>query len=424
MNVARLPHEIEPLFLNKQSNHRSIQVNALRSSEQGVPESLVGLQELAGAFTQRITAVHQYTKHAWDCETKILRSNKDFLHSLGHVKLDLTSVSIFHFTPRSIIHFTRLDHLNTKNTPWPQMVDDAANDDDDNEIPQTRSSAKPPPLRDVSSVLDRYIDKRKWRNNGNGTTVKFNGDTFARHAVEHAEKYKFKENESAMNYLGIPRRSALATQSTTIELVAQFKDCVYFVNPYDGRIYCVANKTAIKGFRERGFVETAVTHITGIPSSYPRRAMPQEAVSATTNPVEIAAPHQLVFPESREFPPLWKICVDATTAENIVHAFEVKVYNEITKSVYSPYKQWTKENCTTFGIKKKSCFTKYLQAYFTCRHIYKDKEPKDVKLPLAKLAQAAATYWNKAKADGSFRKKPDWNQTACDLANGDYNHEE
>jgi hypothetical protein len=304
---------------------------------------------------------------------------------------------------------------------------DDANDDDneDEEGRQTRSNSKPLPLHSISSLLARYREKRKWRNNGNGTTVKFNGDTFARHAAEHTKKYKFKENESAMNYLGIPRRGALASHSTTIvELVAQFKDCIYFTNPYGGRIYCVANKTAITGFRERGFVETVVTHITGIPSSYPRRAMPVAATSATVDPVEIAAPLELIFPESRVFPPLWKIRDDSTTAENIVHAFEVKVYNDSTKSVYSPYKQWTKANCTTFGIKKKSCFTKYLQAYFTCRHIYKNKEAKDIKLPLASLAQAAATYWNQAKADGTFRKKPDWNQTACDLANGDYSHEE
>jgi hypothetical protein len=43
---------------------------------------------------------------------------------------------------------------------------------------------------------------------------------------------------------------------------------------------------------------------------------------------------------------------------------------------------------------------------------------------LAELAKVATAYWNAIKVDGSYRIKPDWNQTSCDLANGKYVHEE
>jgi hypothetical protein len=261
-----------------------------------------------------------------------------------------------------------------------------------------------PPTKDVQEVLRRFQKKRVFFAD---SSKHFNSDAFAKFQKQHISAYK-------INTYFVHTGNARATDdpqragNVVVQAVAQFKDCSYFVDPDDNRVFCVHTDEAKQGFLARGFTPLAVTFFSGTPTTFPTRSA---AVSPTVDSTDLfskGGPTELTLPSNGTLPAMWKIDEDSTTAANIVHAFEVKVYDSKAKLIYSPYKKWTKEARRERKITNGSSFSKYCQCYWYVR-----LHPAETKLTMGKMTTAATAH---AKHLG-MPQPPDWYQLASELAN-------
>jgi hypothetical protein len=194
-----------------------------------------------------------------------------------------------------------------------------------------------------------------------GSGSQFNTDTLNREAKAHTSKYKF---DNFPIETGHKERGKTGSKNVTIKLAP------FFVDPGTFHIYSCADTTIESRLEALGSQRAAVTHLTG-PGDLPQ--LPKLSAASLMTGEEIldaAAPTVLTLPHGQQ-PHLWKPN-GKTTAENVVHAFEIKVYDSEKKLSFSPYRLWTKEARDQFGTKVTSMLTKYCQIYYTVRHLKKN----------------------------------------------------
>lgn len=196
-----------------------------------------------------------------------------------------------------------------------------------------------------------------------------------------------------------------------VQPVPQLKDCSYFVDTGDERVFCVHTDEATQGFLARGFTPLQVTFVSCTPTTFPVHSA---AVSPTVNSADLLSkggPAELTLPSNGILPAMWKIGEDSTTAANIVHAFEVKVYDSKANLIYSPYKKWTKKARGERKIKNGSSFSKYCQCYWYVRQNRMD--PANTNLNMATMTAAATGHAKILE----IPQPPDWYKLASELAN-------
>jgi hypothetical protein len=234
----------------------------------------------------------------------------------------------------------------------------------------------------------------------------FNTDTCTSKAKEHTTKYKF--NEFKIN-TGSRERMSQTAKSVTVRLAPTFEKNSFFVDPSSLHIYSCADTAIERRLEALGFQRAAVTHLTGPSSLLLLPKLAAASNEATESEIlEAAAPTILLLPRGQQ-PHLWKPN-GRTTAENVVHAFEQKVYDSAAKIIYSPYRLWTKEARDQFGTKATSMLTKYCQIYYTVRHIKKDLEPSAIKESMNPLINLAVQHVKRQKID-----EPDWFKLAISI---------
>jgi hypothetical protein len=265
------------------------------------------------------------------------------------------------------------------------------------------------PTQNVQEVLRRYKKQRYFTLNSK--QKQFNSDTFARIQKEHVSANKI---DDFFVHTGNARAAAAIQRegngNVVVQAVAQFKDCSYFVDTGDKRVFCVHTEEAKQGFLARGFTPLQVTFFSGTPTTFPTHSAAVSPTVESTDILSKGGPAELTLPANGTLPGMWKIGEDSTTAANIVHAFEVKVYDLKAKLIYSPYKKWTKEARGERKITNASSFSKYCQCYWYLR--LNDMDPAETKLNMGKMTAAAT---ERAKAIG-ITQPPDWYKLASDLA--------
>jgi hypothetical protein len=241
--------------------------------------------------------------------------------------------------------------------------------DRDSERPQRQPTIAP--ISSVHDAITRLQRSRPW---AIGSSSQFkNTDTLEREAKAHMSKYKFDEFPIDT---GRKERPMTGKISVTIKLAPTFEKNAFFVDPSNFHIYSCADTTIESRLEALGFQRTAVTHLTG-PCDL--LELPKLAAASTTTEEEIleaSAPIVLSLPCGQQ-PHLWKLS-GKITAENVVHAFDVKVYDSEKKIIFSPYRLWTKEARDQFGTKVTSMLTKYCQIYYTVRHLKKEMDPSTI----------------------------------------------
>jgi hypothetical protein len=260
-----------------------------------------------------------------------------------------------------------------------------------------------PPIASVHDAIARLKQSRPW---AMVSSSHFNTDTCTRQAKEHMTKYQFKE--FPIN-TGSRERTSKTAKCVTVRLAPTFEKNSFFVDPTTLHVYSCADTAIESRLEGLGFQRAAVTHLTG-PSSLLLLPKLATASSKLTEPeiLEAAAPTILLLPRGQQ-PHLWKPN-GRTTAENVVHAFERKVYDSESKIIYSPYRLWTKEARDQFGPKVTSMLTKYCQIYYAVRHIKKDLHPSAIKESMNPLINLAVQHVKRQKID-----EPDWFKLAISI---------
>jgi hypothetical protein len=115
------------------------------------------------------------------------------------------------------------------------------------------------PTQNVQEVLSRFKKQRYFTLNSK--QKQFNSDTFARIQKEHVSANKI---DDFFVHTGNARAAAAIRQregngNVVVQAVAQFKDCSYFVDTGDKRVFCVHTEEAKQGFLARGFTPLQVT---------------------------------------------------------------------------------------------------------------------------------------------------------------------
>jgi hypothetical protein len=87
------------------------------------------------------------------------------------------------------------------------------------------------------------------------------------------EKNNFKKFKvtSGRHLFGHDEASA-PPQQIVVEQVPPFRDCTYFTDPTDHRMFLISDDTLKHRFRVAGFQEISVTHVTGAQETIPRLA--------------------------------------------------------------------------------------------------------------------------------------------------------
>lgn len=236
------------------------------------------------------------------------------------------------------------------------------------------------PATSIAEVLTRFKASRSWH-----TEKPFNCDTFERRSKEHTAANKI--DAFFVRTGGNWSHSQSRQETAVIRDTPPFKDCTYFIDPGDKRVFCVTNEAVKQGFLQRGFKVWSVTHLSGMPATFP---VLSTAAPSSMNPEELASklgPLELILPST--YPKLWVPTKDGTTAEGIVHAFETKVYDPSARVAYSPYRLWTHDARKKANIKANTRLTKTCQCYWYLRVILK-ADPSTVKLSIGAKTAAAA----------------------------------
>ena len=285
------------------------------------------------------------------------------------------------------------------------MTDVVNQGDGDGDSPSLRAARCLPPTQDVQEVLRRFQEKRVFFPD----SKQFNSDTFGRLQKEYISANKIDE---FFVHTGNARATTNMQRAgnVVVQAVPQFKDCSFFVDTGDNRVFCVHTEEAKQGFLASGYTPLQVTFFSGPPTIPPHSAAVSQTVDST-DLLSKVGPAELTLPSNGTLPAMWKIGEDSTTAANIVHAFEVKVYDSKAKLIYSPYKKWTKEARKERKITNGSSFSKYCQCYWYVRKHGMD--PAETKLTMGTMTTAATGH---AK-DLGIPQPPDWYQLASELAN-------
>jgi hypothetical protein len=266
--------------------------------------------------------------------------------------------------------------------------------------PQRRRTITP--ISSVHDAISRLQQSRPW---AMGSGSQFNTDTLNREAKAHTMEYKFDDFPIET---GRKERAMAGTKNVTIKLAPTFEKNSFFVDPSTFHIYSCADMTIESRLVALGFQRAAVTHLTGpgdllqLPKLSTASSMTEEEILEAVPPTVLTLPHG-------QQPHLWKPN-GKTTAENVVHAFEIKVYDSEKKLSFSPYRLWTKEARDRFGTKVTSMLTKYCQIYYTVRHLKKDLNPATINESMKELINLAVKDIKRQKID-----EPDWFQIACSI---------
>jgi hypothetical protein len=188
----------------------------------------------------------------------------------------------------------------------------------DGDSPSLRGERGLQPTQSLSEVLERFKKKRVFIPDSKS----FNSDTFARLQKEHVSKYKINEY---FVHTGSARAAADTQRAgnVVVQAVAPFKDCSYFIDTGDKRVFCVHTEEAKQGFLARGFTPLQVTSFSGTPSTFPTHSAAVSPTVESTDILSKVGPVELALPSNGTLPSMWQIGEDSTTAANIVHAFEV-----------------------------------------------------------------------------------------------------
>ena len=283
-------------------------------------------------------------------------------------------------------------------------------DSDSDSEETTRSGAKrpPPDRKDHKEWVERFKLARQWawKPGGRKDGKNFNVDTMTRESMEHNKKFEiYKHPVNTKHPVG--GDECQVHQKITIKKVATFNENFFFCDPLsgiEGDVFSVSSKEQAEEMERRGYKRFAVTHIMdmgSLPYLPTRRASSVEQ-KETEDVVAMAGPSELTLP--REIPFLFK-ADDSTTAEAIVHSFEVKVYDAATRRAYSPYRLWSPE--VRKGVKmERSRLTKYFQCYYTIRELKKDVAPSAIKDGMNALAKLATRHFKQNETP------PDWYELA------------
>ena len=262
--------------------------------------------------------------------------------------------------------------------------------------PRRRRPPKPPPLQGVRAVMEHFKVARPF---AVVSAKGFNPDTFEKEAKRHAVEY---EHEKMPIAVGIQQITSAPSPATIVKLAPTFGENMHFMDPYSLHVFCCNDKRTAKELEKRGFRSVGATHLLGGPETL---ELPKLSIAVERNDEEIQvaiAPATVTLPRMARQPALWKP-EGKTTAENIVHAFDIKVYDDDQNVVYSPYRLWTKEERKQFQTKMDSRFTKYCQIYYAVRRLLSDQQPKTIMTGMNDLIKLA-------KQDIARRKvsDPDW----------------
>jgi hypothetical protein len=232
----------------------------------------------------------------------------------------------------------------------------------------------------------------------------FNKDAFTQSAQEYSKLFAMADFPINQNYYSHQNRN----NQLVIQQCATFKENVFFRDPYDGRIFSCCDNGVEKEMERRGFVRVGVTHLLGSKLQLP--VLSNSVAEVETRNIESqGAPDQLTLPWNHRFPNLWKWNKNTTTAEAVVHAFEVKVVDPVSKAIYSPYWLWTPKEREKFQMEKSTNLTKYCQTYFAIRTLQLNAESET--RGINELAKLATSY-----ARRNFPSdKPDWFKEAVEI---------
>jgi hypothetical protein len=189
----------------------------------------------------------------------------------------------------------------------------------------------------------------------------FNKDAFTKSAQEHSKLFAISDYPVNEYYYSHPKNT---NQQVVVNQCATFKENIFFRDPCDGRIFSCCDNGVEKEMERRGFVRIGVTHLLGSNVQLPVLSNSTAELSTTGKIESQVAPDKLTLPWNHKFPNLWKWNKDTTTAEAVVHAFEVKVVDPVTKAIFSPYRMWSQKERENAKMEKKHKSNKILPDLF------------------------------------------------------------
>jgi hypothetical protein len=281
-------------------------------------------------------------------------------------------------------------------------------------VGRQNAKRKVPPAKTLEECFKRLETYRSFHKTGTGTN-RFNHVEFQVEAKRYCRETGLNEfHVESGNNRGL--YSTPAHQEVIVEQVPPFKDCTYFRDPHDLRVFCVSHHTTKQRMIDAGFEHIDVSHIAGEPS---RDALPKLSSGVTvetTTPQILAerrAPATLKLPTNNTYPRLCGMQPESTTAEQIEHAVEVKVYDESTKTIYSPYYLWDSDSRKAVGLKSNSSLSNYFKIYWflSTNDEYKNRNSREVKDNITELKKKAGLAYRATRPQGT----PDWQKMVKDI---------
>jgi hypothetical protein len=275
--------------------------------------------------------------------------------------------------------------------------DGQGNSNDGDNDSATFPRRKPQKATTVPDLIKHFSRQLAFAPTSKARCQNFNKDTFTKCAQEHSNLFaiaKYPVNQDYYSHQNQKNRQFVVNQCAT------FKENVFFRDPYDGRIFSCCDDAVEKEMERRGFVRIGVVHLLGNKVQLP--VLSNSVAELPKGSIESqGAPAEVTLPWNHKFPKLWKCGENTTTAEAVVHAFEVKVVDPATKAIYSPYRLWNQKEREKVQMEKSTNLTKYCQTYFLIRMM--KLNPETETRGINELAALATSH-----AHQNFSEKPDW----------------
>jgi hypothetical protein len=281
-----------------------------------------------------------------------------------------------------------------------------------NNIGRVSRSADEPtyePVRCVDDLLNRIDATRQWDIEKN-----FNPDTFEKDSKEHVLLFEIYKHGK----VGQGEKQGEDDKKIVVRQVATFKDTHFLRDPTSAKLYSVPNEIMKDAMVNRGFEQIYVEHITDPFAILPTPiAMNNEGAREPTRLADCPAPVSIRLPvgNGRKWVPELYIRKDEgskpteTLATAVVRAYEEKVVDDSTNTVYSPLRLWTKEELATRKLKGDCKLTNRFKIYWTVKQM--DGNADSIELNQQQLLTEAGKRIKELKIN-----QPCW----LDLANEAY----
>jgi hypothetical protein len=272
--------------------------------------------------------------------------------------------------------------------------------------------------KNLTEVLKRFGKKRGFLN-PRGKKA-FNKDTFTLASRAYLIVSKITEQfgtDPASQNVGPP--------IVNVQNVACFKDVIFMRGNVTGKFISVASTDMRDLMIQRNFSVVLCSHCTD-PEQLPDAEVysPQNKDATNEELVRVSAPTSLTIPtmldgscRNGKMPNLWTLNEEETAAASIVRAFEDKVIDGHTKTIYSPYRFWTADIIKKNGMNGDTSFSTRCAVYCYVKEIMAGTSPALISLQVNVLKKAAV----KAKNELKFHDKSTtitWLERAVAIANG------